>query len=374
MDFSFTDEQNMLLETTRRFISREYGFEARNRIVASDAGMSREAWTALAEIGLLALLIPEEDGGLGAGPVDTMLVMSALGEGLVVEPFLTSAVMATSAISRLGNATQKDAWLPRLASGELIAAFAHDEASGYSDPLAVATSASRAGGGYIVSGSKHVIYHAPQADLLLVSAKLPTGELGLFAVPSDTPGLQLRAYRSVDGQRAADIHLEQVHIPEEARLGSGDASEIIAAVLDLGLAALCAEATGCLDKILDATIEYSRNRRQFGVPIGKFQALQHRMADMLIHREQARSMSYLAAIRANEPDAAKRQHAVSAAKVLIGQACRFVGQQAVQIHGGMGVTDELDVSHYFKRLFAIEKLFGSTDTHLRRFSAGLQRT
>ena len=155
---------------------------------------------------------------------------------------------------------------------------------------------------------------------------------------------------------------------------AGDASEIIAAVLDLGLAALCAEATGCLDKILDATIEYTRNRRQFGVPIGKFKALQHRMADMLIHREQARSMSYLAAIRANEPDAAKRQHAVSAAKVLIGQACRFVGQQAVQIHGGMGVTDELDVSHYFKRLFAIEKLFGSTDTHLRRFSAGLQRT
>lgn len=372
MDFFFTDEQNMLLETTRRFISREYGFQARNAVIASETGMSRQAWSALGEIGLLSLLVPEDDGGLGAGPVDTMLVMSALGEGLLVEPFLTSAVMATSAIARLGTAAQREAWLPAMASGEMITAFAHDEASGSLDPLSISTHATPSGGGYVLSGTKRVIYHAPHADLLLVSATLPNGHLALLAVPRDAPGLRLQPYPTVDGCRAADIHLDQLYVPEAARLGAEDARPILAEVLDLGLAALCAEATGSLDKILDATIEYARTRKQFGVPIGKFQALQHRMADMLIHREQARSMSYLAAIHVNEPDAEKRRKAMSAAKVVIGQACRFVGQQAVQIHGGMGVTEELDVSHYFKRLFAIEKLFGSTDTHLRRFSAGLK--
>ncbi|TVT56575.1 MAG: acyl-CoA dehydrogenase [Azoarcus sp. PHD] len=369
MDFSFTEEQNMLLETTRRFVSREYGFEARKQITSSETGMSRKTWSSLAEIGLLALLVPEENGGLEAGPVETMLVMSALGEGLVVEPFLTSAVMSTSAIARLGSTVQKEAWLPLLAGGEVTAVFAHEEKAASSDPLRINTTATPAGGGYVISGSKHVIYHAPQADLLLVSAKLPEGQLALFAIPANTPGLRMQAYPTVDGRRAADIHFQQMFVPADTRLCSADANEVIADVLDLGLAALCAEATGSLDKLLAATIEYAGARKQFGVPIGKFQALQHRMADMLIHREQARSMSYLAAIRAGEQAGAERSRALSAAKVVIGQACRFVGQQAVQIHGGMGVTDELDVSHYFKRLFAIEKLFGTTDSHLRRFSA-----
>lgn len=367
MDFSFSQEQTMLLDMTRRYVAKEYDFEARRRIVASERGISDKAWATLAEVGLLSLLIPEADGGLGAGPVETLLVMQALGEGLVVEPYLSSAVLSTAAIARLGNAEQRAQWLGPMAAGELIAAFAHDEAATRFDPLAVETSASRVGDGYVLRGRKAVVYDAPHAGLLLVSAQVAGEGLALFALRPDTPGVRLSAYPTFDGRRAADIHLDQVHTPAAARLGGADIGAELAAVLDLGLAALCAEATGVLDRTLATTIEYARTRKQFGVAIGKFQALQHRMADMQIHREQALSMAYLAAVRAADSDPVQRQTALSAAKVVVGEACRFVGQQAVQIHGGMGVTDELDVSHYFKRLFAIEKLFGSTLTHLERF-------
>jgi alkylation response protein AidB-like acyl-CoA dehydrogenase len=369
MDFAFTEEQMMLLDTTRRFIEREYDFETRRRIAAAEPGISASAWKTLAELGLLALLIPEDDGGLGGGPVETLLVMTALGEGLVVEPYLPSAVLATSAIARLGNDAQRAEWLAPMGSGELIAALAHDEPASGDDPLVLDTRAARVGSGYLLSGRKAVVYGAPHAGLLLVSARLDGEGLALFAVRRDTPGLRLSVYPTFDGHRAADVHLDDVHVPATARLGAegADVAAALAAVLDLGLAALCAEATGVIDRALATTIEYARTRKQFGQPIGKFQALQHRMADMQIHREQALSMAYLAAVRAADADAHRRATALSAAKVVIGEACRFVGQQAVQIHGGMGVTDELGVSHQFKRLFAIEKLFGSTLTHLERF-------
>jgi alkylation response protein AidB-like acyl-CoA dehydrogenase len=367
MDFSFTDEQNMLLDTTRRYVAREYGFEARQRIVQSETGVSEQAWKTLAEVGLLALLIPEDDDGLGGGPIETLLVMSALGEGLVVEPFLSSAVLGTTAIARLGNAEQRAQWLGPMGAGELVTVFAHDEPTTRFDPLAVATAAARVGDGFVLRGRKAVVYDAPHAGLLLVSAVIEGAGLGLFAVPSDTPGVRLSAYRTFDGQRAADVHLDSVHVPSAARMGDAYIGAELLTVLDIGLAAICAEAIGVLDRTVETTIEYARTRKQFGVPIGSFQALQHRMADMQIHREQARSMAYLAAVRATDADTMRRQTALSAAKVVIGEACRFVGQNAVQIHGGMGVTDELDVSHYFKRLFAIEKRFGSTLTHLERF-------
>ncbi|HZW22812.1 acyl-CoA dehydrogenase [Noviherbaspirillum sp.] len=370
MDFSFTEEQQMLLDTTRRFVARDYSFEARRKIrETSPEGFSREAWKALADIGLLSINVPEADGGLGGSPVDTMLVMNAIGEGLLLEPYLSSAVLSSKAIALMGNEAQRSAFLPALAAGEKIAAFAHDEHASRFDRMAIGTRASPVGSGYVITGHKSAVVHAASADLLLVTARIESGAIGVFLVPRDTSGLRLVPFKTVDAVPAGEVWLDQVFVPATALLDGNEAK--IAEVLDTGIAAICAEAVGALDKLLAATVEYARNRKQFGQPIGKFQALQHRMADMVLHIEQARSMSYLAAVRCNDPDPALRGTALSAAKVVVGQACRFVGQQAVQLHGGMGVTDELDVSHHFKRLMAIELQFGSTDTHLEAYAAQL---
>ncbi|MES2106728.1 MAG: acyl-CoA dehydrogenase family protein [Pseudomonadota bacterium] len=379
MDFSFSDEQQMLLDTTRRFVAREYGFEARNRFRRQAGGFSREIWQGFADLGLLAINVPEQHGGLGGGPLETMLVMSALGEGLVLEPYLASAVLASKTIAALGNAGQCAALLPALASGEQIAVLAHEEPATRYDWRAVASRAWRVGDGYILAGHKSVLPHGPSADVLLVTARLAAagqqGPLAVFAIARDTPGLRQLPYTTVDGVVACELWLDQVFVPAAAMLDAAeDAEPALRQVLDSGLAAICAEAVGALDKLLAATIQYTRDRKQFGMPIAKFQALQHRMADMVLHIEQARSMSYLAAVRSADVDAGDgsvRSVVMSAAKVVIGQACRFVGQQAVQLHGGMGVTDELDVSHYFKRLMAIEMQFGSTDHHLEQYAGQL---
>ena len=377
MDFKFSEEQQMLLETTRRFIAKDYSFEARRQIKEkSEQGYSPEAWQTFAELGLLALNVPEENDGMGGTPIDTMLVMNAIGEGLMLEPYLASAVVATRTIAALGNDDQRANLLPALASGETIAVLAHDEPSTRFDRQAVTTSAAANGDGYVLTGHKSVIAHGASADILLVTAKLggsgEKGALRVFAVPRDAAGLRQVSYTTVDGVRASDIWLDNVSVGSDAILeGTGDAETRLGDILDIGLAAICAEAVGALDRLLAQTVEYTRTRKQFGVPIGKFQALQHRMADMVLHIEQARSMSYLAAVRCTDSDLAVRRRALSAAKVVIGQACRFVGQQAVQLHGGMGVTDELDVSHYFKRLMAIEMQFGTTDHHLETFAGQL---
>ncbi len=370
MDFSFNDEQQMLLGTTRRFIAERYSFEHRNAVRASADGWSREVWAQLAELGLLAVNIPEEDGGIGTGPVGTMLVGNAIGEGLLLEPFWSSAVVATQAIVVLGSAQQKSKWLPPLAGGESIAVLAHDEASARLDAMDIDTRATPRGDGWELSGRKSVVYHAPAADLLLVSARVGD-ELGVFAVPVGTAGVSIFPYATVDEQRAADVVFEKVALAADSRLG-GDARQPLQAVLDYALAALCAEAFGAMDRLLAATISYSRSRVQFGAPIGSFQALQHRMAEMLMHLEQARSMSYLAASRCIDPDPLMRGAALSAAKTLMGQAARYIGQQAVQLHGGMGMTDELDVSHYFKRLLAFELRCGTTDGHLENYRRQLR--
>lgn len=377
MDFTFTDEQQMLLDTTRRFVTRDYDFESRRRILQeSPEGFSRKAWQGLADIGLLALNVPEEEGGLGGSPVDTMLAMGVVGEGLLLEPYLASAVLASRMIALLGNPEQRAALMPALAAGEQIAVLAHDEPAMRFDPERVETRAWPVGNGYLLTGHKSVVAHAPSADVLLVTARIGAageqGPLAVFMVAPDAPGLRQSAYRTVDSVRAADLRLDQVFVAVTALLdGGADTDAALRNVLDSGIAAVCAEAVGALDKLLAATVEYAQNRKQFGVPIGKFQALQHRMADMVLHIEQARSMSYLAAVRCDDADLAARRRALSAAKVVIGQACRFVGQQAVQLHGGMGVTDELNVSHYFKRLMAIEMQFGNTDLHLEQYAAAL---
>lgn len=362
----------MLLESTRRWLADRYSFEARRWIIASREGYSRELWQQLADLGLLSLNVPEEDGGLAGGPIATLVVSMALGEALVVEPYLSSAVLATRAIAALGSSQQRSQWLAPLAAGEIIAVLAHEE-RGRSQPHTPPdtwASLSQAGT-WRINGRKAAVYHAPIANALLVSARTGDSlgaEWGLFAVPRDGAGVTLQCYTTVDGQRAADIEFDNVEVSADARIG-GDVSEQLPIVLDYGLAALCAEALGSLERLLAMTLEYTRARVQFGTPIARFQALQHRMADMLTHVEQARSMAYLAASRCDSADPMERAAALSSAKVIIGQAARFVGQQAVQLHGGMGVTDELAVSHYFKRLLAFEVRFGSTEAHLERYAA-----
>ena len=386
MDFSFSQEQLMLQEATRRFLMHEYHFEARRALQQTPAqGRDSVIWKGFADLGLLSLLIPEQDGGLGGNGIDTLLVMGAMGESLVLEPFLSGAVMASNMIALLGSAQQRAEFLPAMAAGEQLVVMAHDEPATRFDRLAITTTATQLEGTYLLQGHKCLVSHAACADYLLVTATIASAtsgtsaistsassaELAVFLVPRDAPGLRLTSYSTVDGMPASEVWLEQVQVSEAHRLSLSDASSQISQVLDTGLAAVCAEAVGALDKLLAATVEYTKNRRQFGTAIGQFQALQHRMADMVLHIEQARSMSYLAAMSADDPDPETRGLALSAAKVVIGQACRFVGQQAVQLHGGMGVTDELDVSHYFKRLMAIELQFGNTDQHLEHYAEKL---
>ncbi|MFL5309742.1 MAG: acyl-CoA dehydrogenase family protein [Myxococcales bacterium] len=373
MDFDLTKEQRLLNDAVQRFVAKEYSFAARERTLDSKDGWSREIWAKLAELGLLGLQVPEEQGGMGGASVETMLTMNALGRGLLLEPYLPSAILATALIRDLGSPAQKEELLPAMAAGERIAVPAHAEPGARDDLARVATTAARSGDGFVLNGGKAPVLHAAAADVLLVSARTSGGAtdargISLFIVPRAAPGVSLHAYRTLDGQRASDVSLRDVRVPAGGLLGpEGGAFEAIAAAWDLGVAAICAEAVGALQALLDSTVEYAKTRKQFGVPIGKFQALQHRMVEMLIHVEQARSMSYLAAIRATDSDPAERRRAISAAKVVIGQACRKVAQEAVQIHGGMGMTDELHVGHYFKRLTAIELSLGDTEHHLERF-------
>jgi alkylation response protein AidB-like acyl-CoA dehydrogenase len=375
MHFGLTAEQKLLGDTVQRLLAQSYGFDARGKIVRSPEGWSRDLWAKLAEMGLLGLQIPEAHGGMGPAPVETLLTLAAMGRALVVEPYLSSAVIGTALVRELGSPAQQGALLPALAAGEKIVVPAHGEDGARYDLERVATAAARGAKGWVLRGRKAVVSHAPMADLLLVSART-AGEaddasgISLFLVPRDAPGVRLTPYLTIDGQRAAEVVLSDVTVPADALLGeAGAALDGLTAAFDLGVAGLCAEATGALQAALDATIEYTKTRRQFGVPIAKFQALQHRMADMLIHVEQARSMAYLASLRASDGDARERRRAVSAAKVIVGQACRFVGQQAVQLHGGMGVSDEMPVAHLFKRLLAIELSLGDTEHHLERFIA-----
>jgi len=375
MDFNFSEEQQLLADTVRRFVRENYSFEARREILRSTSGWSRKVWNELAGLGLTALNVPEAHGGLGASPVDTMLVMNALGEGLVVEPFLSAAVLAPALLSQLADANAERELFPAMASGERIVIVAHQEPQTRGELQHVATRAERSGDVYVLDGRKSVIAHAGAADELLVTARTSgrTTEadgISVFRINPNIDGVTITAYRTLDGQTAADIELRQVKVARSNRVGAeGKAFAAIEAAHEIVLSALCAEAVGIMKAVNAATLEYTRSRKQFGQPISKFQVLQHRMVDMFIHSEQATSMSYLAAIRCVDPDAAERSRALSAAKVVIGQAARFISQQAVQLHGGMGMTDELMVSHHFKRLTAIDLTFGDADFHLQRFAA-----
>ncbi|HXC20003.1 MAG TPA: acyl-CoA dehydrogenase [Steroidobacteraceae bacterium] len=375
MNFEFSDEQRQLHDSVERYLAEQYSFDKFRAINASQAGWDKAAWAGLAELGVLALNVPAAQGGLGFGPLETLAMMGPCGRSLLLEPLLSSAVIATAALRAYAADAQAQGLLTRMAGGQAIAVLAHFEKDSRFETQWVSTRAVRSEAGYRLDGHKAVVMHAAAADTLLISART-AGDAGdavgvtLFRVPRDAPGLTLDSYATIDGQRAADVYLKGVEVPAAGRLSAeGAALAAIEAALDIGLAALCAEAVGVMQALLDATVTYVQNRQQFGVPIGRFQALQHRIADMLIHLEQARSMSYLAALRCADENVSERRRALSAAKAVIGQACRFVGQQAVQLHGGMGMTDELIVSHWFKRLTAAELMFGDSDAHLQRYAA-----
>jgi alkylation response protein AidB-like acyl-CoA dehydrogenase len=375
VNFEFSDEQQQLHDSVDRYLSEQYSFDKFRAVNASQSGWDKAAWAGLAELGVLAINVPVAQGGLGFGPLETLAMMGPCGRSLLLEPYLSSAVIATAALRAFADDAQAASLLTRMAEGAAIAVLAHFERDSRFETQWVTTRAERSGLGYRLDGHKAVVLHAAAADTLLVSARTAgdanaaTG-VTLFRVPRSVPGLSLDSYPTLDGQRAADVYLKGVELPAGNRLGAeGAALPVIEAALDIGLAALCAEAVGVMQALVDATAMYLQTRQQFGVPIGRFQALQHRIADMLIHLEQARSMSYLAALRCTDANVNERRRALSAAKAVIGQASRFVGQQAVQLHGGMGMTDELVVSHWFKRLTAAELMFGDSDAHLLRYAA-----
>jgi alkylation response protein AidB-like acyl-CoA dehydrogenase len=375
MKFDYSEEQRLVADSVRRFVAQDYGFEARKKIVASPEGWSREVWAKIAEIGLLGLPFPAEMGGFGGRAVDLMSVMEAMGDALLVEPYLSTVALAGRLVARGASEAMRAEAIPAIVEGRLVLAFAHTEEGARYDLAHVQARAKREGTGYRLSGAKRVVLHAPCADRLVVSART-SGAAGdargisLFLADAKAPGLSMSAYRTLDEMRAADVRFDSVAVPAAALIGSeGGALPLIEEAADYATALLCAEAVGALKYACDATLDYLKTRRQFGVPIGAFQALQHRMVDMVISYEQARSMASLACARVDtESDPRERARIVSAAKIRIGDACRHVSQESVQLHGGMGMTEELKVSHTFRRLTTIARQLGDVDHHLERFA------
>lgn len=371
MDFNYSEEQQQLSDAIRRWAGREYGFDARQRFIMSGQGVHDEAWQALVGLGLTALPVPEQHGGFSGTAVDMFAVMRELGRALVVEPYFPTVLGAHALVLGGGHGDL----LSQVAAGELRLACAFGERQSRHDMRDVLTSARPHGGGYLINGTKTVVTGGAEAGVLVVSARTGNTQRGhdgisLFVVPAGAVGVVVEGYRTIDGQRAANASFADVVVPAAALLGREHKGwEILDATLDYGAALLCAEALGAMEALFEATLEHLKSRQQFGAPIGKFQVLQHRMADMYIHLEQARSMAMLAAMKLGCSDVHERRRAVSAAKYRIGQALRFIGEQAVQLHGGMGVTNELPAAHHFKRLSMIELTLGDSDHHLQRFIA-----
>lgn len=374
MDFSFTEEQTLLRNMVQSFVQDNYDFDSRMKIVRSDEGMSREIWGQFAELGLLAAPFSEEMGGLDGGPIETMVIMEELGRGLVVEPYLPTVVLCGGILNRHGSDAQKEAHLAGIIGGEDIWALAYSEPQSRFNPADVLTSAKADGDGYVLNGTKAVVAAAPWANKLIVSARISGDQrdsdgLGLFIVEKSADGVSTQDYPTVDGNRASEVTLENVAVGADALVGAaGNGLALLEEALDYGIGAVCAEAIGHMKCLNDATVEYCKTRKQFGVPIGSFQVLQHRMVDMFMEYEQSVSMTYMVNMKLSEGEA-ERKKAAAGAKVQIGKSGRFVGQEAVQLHGGMGMTEELNVGHYFKRLTVIDTQFGNVDHHLKRFAA-----
>ena len=375
MDFSFSDEQTLLQESVSRFITNDYGFESRQKHSRSDAGYSLENWQTFAELGWLGVPFSENHGGFGGGAVETMLMMEEFGKGLVVEPYLATVVACGSALIGFGSEDQKSSFIPEIIDGSKLWALAFAEPQGRFNLADLTTTATASNGSYLLSGHKSVVINGPYANFFIVSVRT-SGEqrdetgVSLFIIPSDAKGLSRRDYPTVDGQRASELILDNVELDEASRLGEeGQGLNILQQAIDFATLAIGSEAVGCMEVLYKDTVEYCKNREQFGQPIGKFQVLQHRMVDMFMEHEQSKSLMFMAAMRWDEGYGAEAQKAVSAFKVQVGKSGKFVGQSAVQLDGGMGMTDELNIGHYFKRLTIIDTMFGNVDHHLKRFGS-----
>lgn len=376
MDFSLSDEQRLFQESVENFVAKEYDIGKRRALIAGEDGFSRDHWARFAELGWLGLGLGEDHGGTGGlaggSALDTAVLMEGFGRGLVPEPYLATVVLGGGVVELAGNTAQKSALLPALAAGELMLAFAYAEPRGRYDLAHVETRAETKDGGYVLNGHKSVVFHAAGAEKIVVSART-SGAAGdgdgisLFVLAGETPGLTLRPYPTIDGLRAAEVMLDGAG--GELLGPEGQALPVIEAVIDRATVAVSAEAVGIMQTLNEMTRAYVEGRKQFGIAIGKFQVLQHALVDMYMAHELSKSLTYRAAAAIGASDGSSRARAASAAKVQIGRAGKLIGEQAVQLHGGMGMTDELALGHYFKRLAMIEPLFGDTAHHRRRFAS-----
>ncbi len=373
MDFSLNEIQTMLVDSVEKFIARDYGFDLRQEYAASETGYSTEVWQTFCELGWTAIPFADDDGGLDGGPIETMILMQQFGRGLVVEPYLANIVLAGGILRRVGNDAQKTKWLKPLIDGDLQTALAFVEPQSRYDLNNIETTATAAADGWIINGRKGVVLNGGNAGLLIIPARTAGGTtsedgISLFAVDGNADGVSRRAYPTIDGHQAAEIRLDNVRVDATALLGdAGRGFEPLASVIDEATLAICAEAVGIMQVLTDKTVDFAKNRVQFGVPIGTFQALQHRMVDMLTASEQSYSL-LLWATMANSDHTEEAKRAISAIKYQVGTAGTKVGQEAVQLHGGMGVSWELDIGHYFKRLTAISQMLGNADWHLDKLA------
>ena len=373
MDFSFTSEQDQLRDTVAKLVSQKYDFDTRRKVAKSEAGWRPEMWSQFAELGLLGASFTEAEGGFGSGPIEAMIISEEFGKGLVIEPYLQTVVIGGNFFRHGGTDAQKEEHIAGIIGGETRFAFAYSEPKSRFDLNDVATTAKKDGAGYTLNGHKAVVIGAPFATHLIVTARTSGAQrdangITVFLVARNAKGVTTRDYPTVDGLRASEVYFENVAVGADAVIGKVDGGlPLVEKVVDNAIAALCAEAVGCFKVLNEATISYAKQRKQFGQSIATFQVLQHRMVDMFMAAEQASSMTYMVTLKLDEADKA-RKLAASAAKVQIGKAGKLVSQDAVQIHGGMGMTDELNVGHFFKRVTMIESQFGNTDWHLRRYT------
>ncbi len=373
MDFDLSEDQRLLKDSVDRLVADHYQFEQRKKYLREPAGYSVAMWDQITEMGLLGLPFEETLGGFGGGAVETAIVMDAFGRGLVLEPFFATVILGGGLLRRAAPASMLGALAPKVAAGKLKLAFAHVERHSRYNLADVSTTARKDGGGYVLDGAKSVVIHGDSADRIFVTARLSGDRrgrdgIGLFLLDPATPGVTRRGYPTQDGQRAAELTLSNARVSGDDLI-SDNALPLIEHVVDEAIAALCAEAVGAMQSMQDLTLEYLKTRKQFGRPIGSFQVLQHRSVDMLVAVEQARSMAMFAAVMAAEENPIERRKAISAAKVQIGRSGRHVGQEAIQLHGGIGMTNEYAVGHYFKRVTMIDQLYGDADTHLSYLGA-----
>ena len=373
MDFNFNEEQSMIQGQVAQFIQRDYEWEKRQSLASSDLGFSKENWNTFAELGWLGISLSEESGGFGGSALETMIIMEEFGKALVVEPFLETIVLSAGLIDSCGNKNQKKEILEKVILGKLHLALAFAEPQSRFNLSDVTTEAKQDGNFYILNGYKSVVMNGPSADMLIIPART-SGNLrdengiSLFLVDSKSSGISSRHYSTVDGRKASEISLEKVKVDSDSLLGKKDQGyEELEKAIDLATLAICAEAVGVMEVLYKTTVEYTKIRKQFGQAIGKFQVLQHRMVDMFMEYEQSKSLLLMATIKKVE-DAQDSKKSISGLKYQVGKASKFIGQQSVQLHGGMGVTDELNVGHFFKRLTTISTIFGNMDYHLKRYS------